>query len=176
MVPSYPSRARPCPARSCRADNCRRVVDDASRALILYDAATQRGEDKFITVYARLLVSRRGSYRDRESPQVYLGVAAGVAKKIPAYRENVDVRGETFRAKCPLVHLRPPPPSARRTGELEAWVTIARRMGYFNPSKTIHVRASREKRRYLRIGSLNPDIYPQTASFFSRMIVNKRSV
>lgn len=44
MVPSYPSRARPCPARSCRADNCRRVVDDASRALILYDAATQRTE------------------------------------------------------------------------------------------------------------------------------------
>lgn len=52
MVPSYLARARPYLARSCWADNSRRVVDGAYRALILYDAATEdRG--KFITARLR---------------------------------------------------------------------------------------------------------------------------
>lgn len=77
MVPSYPSRARPYPARSCRADNCRRVVDDASRALILYDAATQRRKrDEFIT--ARVIAPRR--IVDRIGTEVSRGRGRGREK------------------------------------------------------------------------------------------------
>lgn len=64
MVPSYPSRAPPCPAQSCRAGNCRRVADDASRALILYDAATQRKKGEINLLQSPLVAS---APRRRES-------------------------------------------------------------------------------------------------------------
>lgn len=47
----------------------------------------------------------------RESLQVSRGRSRGREKDV-ACRENVSAR-ETFRAKCPLVHLQPPPPKNR---------------------------------------------------------------
>lgn len=44
----------------------------------------------------------------RESLQVSRGRSRGREKDV-ACRENVSARG-TFRVKCPLVHLQPPPP------------------------------------------------------------------
>lgn len=86
MVPSCPSQARPCPARRSWADNFRRVVDGASRALILYDAATGP-EGKFITAGSLAFsvslerervsfraAARRVAHRDvAESPEVSRG-------------------------------------------------------------------------------------------------------
>lgn len=83
MVPSYPARARPYPARSCWADNSRRVVDGAYRALILYDAATEE-RGKFIT--ARLRSSSRASVSSRSFARPLGGeyLEVGVAKKMRA--------------------------------------------------------------------------------------------
>lgn len=105
MVPSCLSRAHPCLVRSCWADNFRRVVGDAFRALILYDAAT-RSRETYLLRCARVFLFHAAPHR--ESLQVSRGHSRGREKDV-ACRENVSARG-TFRVKCPLVHLQPPPP------------------------------------------------------------------
>lgn len=114
IVPNCPSQARPCPARSCWTDNSRRVVGDASRALILYDAATGPKQGKFITVHGScLVVSCCAALPLGMSVYVYREVSPGVetevAKWMCRYRENVGAR-ETFRVKRfpPSVHLHLP--------------------------------------------------------------------
>lgn len=112
MVPNCLSRAHPCPVRSCWADNFRRVVDDAFRALILYDAATGSREVHLLRrAHISLFHAAPRRIVHRESLQVSRGRSRGREKDV-ACRENVSAR-ETFRVKCPLVHLQPPPPKSR---------------------------------------------------------------
>lgn len=109
----------------------------------------------------------------RESLQVSRGRSRGREKDV-ACRENVSAR-ETFRVKCPLVHLQPPPPKSRlrdvqlsfvgnngTCGDCTIWGTLILQNG--NSSRTCIARETYLKNAFF--------IHQFTVSLFHRQLIS----